>query len=468
MDSGIKTIHHDLVSGKRSCYDMVQEKLSLLGANKYHTANLLLDESALMQAKIVDEKIKSGKSIELLEGVPFGIKDVILLQNTLTTGSSPFLKNYYAPYTGTAIQKLMDAGAIPLVKENCDSFGHGRSIENSVFNPILNVHDGASAVNVAKGYTAFSIGTDTGGSIRQTAGCNKIYGLRPTYGRVSRYGMMADMSSTDCIGPLASSLEDIRLLINTMSGKDPNDPTTCPSPMIPESVFDTGYMNKEIVAGYYKSFLEYLDSSVKDDFLHLLDTLYAKGIKIKPLDFFDVNLSVSVFYVLAMAEEASNLARLDGSLYGARAKSSSRDVYMKTRADNFSKETISRIVGGNMALSRENFEEIYLKAKVLRNTLIDRFNTDFKEVDVILSPTCINGASLPATCSSPSTPLTIGSSPDNPLAGYFSDAFTAGFSLGGLPTLTVPFFTSTGIQITSNKNEEDVILHFAHALKEIQ
>ena len=468
MDSTIKTIHHDLVSGKRSCLDIVQEKLSLLSANTYNSANLLLEETALAQATKVDEKIKSGEPIGLLEGVPFGITDVLLLQNSIATGSSDFLKQYTSPYTATVIQKLIDAGAIPIVKENCDSFGHGATGENSAFGYVPNANDagkvaggscGGSAVNVAKGYTAFSIGGDSGGSIRRPAGYNKIYGLKPTYGRVSRCGMMANASSTDCIGPLASSLEDIRILINAMSGKDSKDQTTYSSSMIPETVFESGYLQKEIVIGYYQSFLdsEYLDDTIKNDFQKMLDTLSAKGMKIKPLDFFDVHVIVSVYYVLAMAEGASNLARLVGSLYGARIKSSSiRESYMKTRSENFTEETKRRIVGGSQALSRGNYEEIYLKAKALQDSIVDSFNSGFNDVDVILSPV------------SPVLPPAIGSSTDNPLAMYLSDAFTAGFSLGGLPTLTVPFFTQTGIQITSNKNQEDMILNFANALKEIQ
>ena len=453
MESRIKTIHHDLTSGNRSCFDMVQEKLSLLNANMYHTVHLLLEESALKQAKQVDEKVRSGKPVGQLEGVPFGITDVLLLQNTLTTGGTAFLKNYHAPYTATAIQKLMDAGAIPLVKEGC------------------------SAVNVAKGHTAFSIGSDIGGCIRQPAGYHQLYGMKPTYGRVSRYGMMANMSSIDCIGTLASSLEDIRILLNTMSGKDPNDPTTHSTSIVSENVFDDGYLKKEIVVGYFKNFIanDFLDEAIKNGFQKMLDTLAAKGIKIIPLDFFDVNVLVSVFYVLAMAEEASNLARFDGTLYGERAKSSSREDYTRTRAENFSKETINRIIGGNLAVSRSNYEDIYLKARRLRNEMIDCFNTCFKKVDVILSPVTASGiAGIDAgitgiiggttgiiggtnTCGDRACPVST-----------ISDAFTAGFSLGGLPTLAVPFFTPTGIQISSNKNQEDMILNFAHVLKEIQ
>ena len=468
MDSIINTIHRDLASGKRSCFDLVQEKLSLLSANTHNSVNLLLDEYALAQAKKVDEKIQSGQPVELLEGIPFGIKDVILLQNSIATGSSDFLKQYNSPYTATAVQKLIDAGAIPIVKENCDCFGHGSTSENTVFGSVHNANDanrvaggssGGSAVNVAKGYTAFSIGGDTGGSIRQPAGYNQIYGLKPTYGRVSRYGAMAYASSTDCIGPLASTLEDIRILLNTMSGKDVKDQTTYASSLIPETVFDPDYIQKEMVVGYYRSFIDnvYLDDAIKNDFQKMLNSLYAKGIKVKPLDFFETRVLVSMFYVLTMAETASNLARLDGCLYGARAKSSSiRDSYMKTRSENFTQETKRRIIGGNQVLSRGYEEDIYIKARMLRNSLVDSFNADFKEVDIILSPL------------STTLPPAIGSSLDNPLAMYLSDAFTVGFSLGGLPTLTVPFFTPTGIQITANKNQEDRILNFANVLKQIQ
>ena len=440
MDSIIKTIHRNLVSGKVSCVELVQEKLSLLGANTYHSANLLLKELALAQAKKVDEKIKSGNPIELLEGVPFGISDMILLQNCITTGSSDFLKQYVAPYTATAIQKLMDAGAIPIVKENGDSFGHGNNNENTPVVPVKNEYMAGSAVNVAQGLTAFSIGGDSGGSVGLSAGYHKIFGMKPTYGRISRCGLIANASSSDCISPLASTLEDIRILINTMSGKDSKDQTTYASSPIPETVFD---FKKEIVAGYF------LDKEIENDFQKMLDVLSAHGIKIVPLDFFDVNLIAAVYDVLAMAETASNFARLDGCLYGARTKrSSDNDIYMKTRAEHFSDETKRRIIGGSLVTSR-GYEDVYLKAKLLRKSMIERFNACFNEVDVIVSPVCRDGWPSVSTSGRQSV-------------------FTAGFSLCGLPALTVPFFTPAGIQIAANKNQEDMILHFAHILKEIQ
>ncbi|MDR2385523.1 MAG: hypothetical protein LBD80_07700 [Tannerella sp.] len=465
MKSEIHDIHQQFVSSKRTCRDIVQERLSLLHNNEYHSANLLLEENAIALADKVDMKIKTGAEIGLLEGIPFGIKDVILLQGTVASGSSDFLKNYKAPYTATAIKKLMDAGAIPIVKENCDCFGHGSTSENTVFGTVYNALDkskvaggssGGSAVNVARGYTTFSVGGDTGGSIRQPAGYNRIYGLKPTYGRVSRYGIMAYASSTDCVGPVASSLEDIRILINTMSGKDIHDQTTYASSPVSDDVFNPDKFN--FTVGYYKNFIEneYLDTRIKNDFQKMIETIVGQGIKVVPLDFFDTDILVSTYYVLAMAETASNLARLDGSVYGARTNSKNiRESYMITRSENFTEETKRRIIGGNQVLSQGHEEEIYLKARMIRNNIVAAFNRDFEKVNIILSP--VSTTLPPAT----------GRSLDDPLSMYLSDAYTVGFSLGGLPTLTAPLFTGTGIQITAAKNREDLILSFAKYLEEV-
>nr|HMQ43085.1 amidase [Mariniflexile sp.] len=235
MASQIRKIHQQLLDKEISCTALIQEKLSLLKTNSNNTVNSLLEHVALELAAKVDTKIKNGETIGLLEGIPFGIKDVFMLQGTTATASSNMLKNYKSSYTATAIQKLLDAGAIPIVKENCDSFGHGSSSENTIFGAVKNAinpnlvgggSSGGSAVNVAKDYTVFSIGGDTGGSVRQPAGYNRVYGLKPTYGRISRYGLMAYASSTDCVGPIAKSVEDICILLNVMSGKDVKDQTT--------------------------------------------------------------------------------------------------------------------------------------------------------------------------------------------------------------------------------------------------
>jgi aspartyl-tRNA(Asn)/glutamyl-tRNA(Gln) amidotransferase subunit A len=467
MESEILKIHQDFITGTTTCAGLVEHKIKALEGSPNNTANYLLRDTAMLEALKVDEKLKAGNEIGLLEGIPFGVKDVYLLQGCNASASSAFLKNYKSPYTATAIQKLVDAGAIPVVKENCDSFGHGSSNENTVFGPAKNAlneelvpggSSGGSAVNVAKEYTVFSIGGDTGGSIRQPAGYNGVYGLKPTYGRISRYGLMAYASSTDCVGPISKSLEDIRILLNTMSGKDSHDQTSIDSSPISEDIFKEEFPADGLKIGYYNNFIENsnLDSKIKEDFMALIDRLKQHNVEVQALDFFDTDILVSTYYILAMAETASNLARLDGMSYGERMTADTlKEGYALTRSENFTEETKRRIIGGNQILSHGHAEEIYLKARALRSQIIDSFNQEFHMVDIIVSPV------------SPGTPPKIGNSLDHPLEMYLSDVYTVGFSLGGLPTLTSPVGTVTGIQITAPKNQEETILKFAKFLTEI-
>nr|WP_298991925.1 amidase family protein [uncultured Polaribacter sp.] len=464
MESQIHKIHQQLVSKEITCMSLIQEKLNALKENTHNTVNSLLDKMALELAERVDAKIESGAAIGLLEGIPFGIKDVYMVQGTYTTASSQLLKNYKSAYTATAIQKLLDAGAIPLVKENCDSFGHGSSSENTIFGAVKNAinpnlvgggSSGGSAVNVAKDYTVFSIGGDTGGSIRQPAGYNNVYGLKPTYGRISRFGLMAYASSTDCVGPIAKSIEDIRIVVNVMSGRDIKDQTTYESKIITDGSIAK---NQVKTVGYFKNFIESdaINPEIKEDFLNALERIREKGIQVKELDFFDSDTLVSTYYTLAMAETASNLSRLDGTNYGNRIEGENlKDTYSITRSENFSEETKRRIVGGNQVLSQGFSDEIYLKGLNLRDQIAANFENDFKEVDIILSPV------------TPNTPPKIGDSLKDPLAMYLSDAYTVGFSLGQLPTLTAPQGTSTGIQITAAKDNDEKVLQFANFLKDI-
>ena len=464
MDSQIHKIHQQLVNKEITCTALVQDKLKSLKQNTNNTVNALLDDLALNLAAKVDAKIAQGESIGLLEGIPFGIKDVYMVQGTLTTASSELLKNYKSAYTATAIQKLLDAGAIPLVKENCDSFGHGSSSENTIFGAVKNAinpdlvgggSSGGSAVNVAKDYTVFSIGGDTGGSVRQPAGYNNVYGLKPTYGRISRYGLMAYASSTDCVGPIAKSIEDIRIVLNVMSGKDPKDQTTYASAEITQDAISDAKDIKTV--GYFKNFIENdaIDAQIKSDFLSAIEKIKAQGIQVKALDFFESNTLVSTYYTLAMAETASNLSRLDGTNYGNRIEAENlKETYAVTRSENFSEETKRRIVGGNQVLSQGFSDEIYLKGLNLRDQISENFENDFKEVDIIISPV------------TPNIPPKIGDSLKDPLAMYLSDAYTVGFSLGQLPTLTVPQGTATGLQITAAKNNDELVLKFANFLKD--
>ena len=452
MESQIHKIHQQLVTKKITCTTLIQEKLNALKENTHNTVNSLLDKMALELAEKVDAKIESGAAIGLLEGIPFGIKDVYMVQGTYTTASSQLLKNYKSAYTATAIQKLLDAGAIPLVKENCDSFGHGSSSENTIFG---GGSSGGSAVNVAKDYKVFSIGGDTGGSIRQPAGYNNVYGLKPTYGRISRFGLMAYASSTDCVGPITKSIEDIRIVVNVMSGRDIKDQTTYGSKIITEGSIAK---NQIKTVGYFKNFIESdaINPEIKEDFLNVLETIKEKGIQVKELDFFESDTLVSTYYTLAMAETASNLSRLDGTNYGNRIDCKNlKDTYSITRSENFSEETKRRIVCGNQVLSQGFSDEIYLKGLSLRDQIAANFEKDFNQVDIILSPV------------TPNTPPNIGDSLKDPLAMYLSYAYTVGFSLWQLPTLTAPQGTSTGIQITAAKDNDEKVLQFANFLKDI-
>ncbi|UAM97050.1 Asp-tRNA(Asn)/Glu-tRNA(Gln) amidotransferase subunit GatA [Polaribacter litorisediminis] len=464
MESQIHKIHHQLMNQEITCKQLIQEKLDVLKLNTHNTVNSLLDSMALELASKVDEKINNGEKIGLLEGIPFGIKDVYMVQGTYTTASSYLLKNYKSPYTATAIQKLLDAGAIPLAKENCDSFGHGSSSENTIFGAVKNAHNpelvgggssGGSAVNVAKGHTVFSIGGDTGGSIRQPAGYNHVFGFKPTYGRISRFGLMAYASSTDCVGPIAKSIEDIRIVLNIMSGKDVKDQTTYSS----ETILQENILNADDIKtiGYFKNFIESdaIVPEIKSAFLASIEKIKAKGIVVKALDFFEADTLVSTYYTLAMAETASNLSRLDGTNYGNRIEGDTlKDTYAITRSENLSEETKRRIVGGNQVLSQGFSDEIYLKGLNLRDQISENFEKDFQDVEIIVSPV------------TPGLPPKIGDSLKDPLAMYLSDAYTVGFSLGQLPTLTIPQGTATGLQITAAKNNDELVLKFANFLKD--
>lgn len=463
MRSQILDLHKALQTGEISAVALAEEKLRALKKNTHNTVSFLPAEMVLELAAQADKKIRQGQKIALLEGIPFGMKDVYLLQGVPASAGSAFLKNYLAPYTATAIKKLLNLGALPLVKENCDSFGHGSTSENTVFGPVKNARNpalvaggssGGSAVNVAKGFTTFSVGGDTGGSIRQPAGFNQVYGFKPSYGRISRFGLMAYASSTDCVGPIATSVEDIKIVLNAMSGKDTRDQTTFPSE--PVGDLSANFNHKDLTVGYYTQFLENegLNGDIKQSFIDFLEELSAEGIKIKPLDFKDAETLVAAYYVLAMAETASNLARLDGSTYGhRRAHQLLSESYALSRSEYFTGETKRRIVGGNQVLSQGYAEEIYLKAKKLRSKIATHFANDFREVALLLSPV------------SPVYPPKIGESLQDPLAMYLSDIYTIGFSLGGLPTLSAPLGTPTGLQITAQKHQDALVLKFAKYLE---
>ena len=466
--SKIQAVQDSLNHKEISCTSLIEEKLAALQSDDNNASNSILNELALKKAAELDEKIASGQQLSGLEGVPFGIKDVFLVKGTVASASSTILKNYNSAYTATSIQRLLDAGAIPVAKENCDQFGHGSTSENTVFGPVKNALDsskvaggssGGSAVNVAKGNTLFSIGGDTGGSIRQPAGYNKIYGLKPTYGRISRYGLMAYTSSTDCVGPFAQTVTDIAKVLNVMGGRDPKDQTSLHSSTIDVSTFTADYDFKSRTVGVYSNFINHpaLDPTIKQAFEGTIDKLKALGVKVVDLDFFPGDTLVATYYIIALAETASNLSRIDGVAYGNRDLNAQAlfDMYLNTRDNGFSEETKRRIVTGNQVLSVGYSDEIYKKALKVRKSIQSHFQQDFKKVDFVLSPV------------SPLLPPALGSSLEDPLAMYLSDMYTVGFSLGGVPTLSAPFELPNNLQITAKMGADEDILRFAFALENL-
>jgi aspartyl-tRNA(Asn)/glutamyl-tRNA(Gln) amidotransferase subunit A len=462
----IQTLQQELQAGKYTCEELISELLQKLEANEHNANNSILKEQALSAARNIDTKIKNGEKLGQLDGVPFGIKDVFLIQGTKATASSEILGNYISPYTATAVQKALDAGAIPLVKENCDTFGHGSTNENSVFGPVKNAlnpslvsggSSGGSAVNVATGLTLFSIGGDTGGSIRQPAGYNKVYGMKPTYGRISRYGLMAYTSSTDCVGPFAHSIEDLELVMNVLSGKDEKDQTSYNQASIQ---IDKDFQLSGKKIGVYKNFIENagLDQSIKKSFEGFLEKLSNKGVSIEYLDFFEGDTLTATYYITALAETASNLSRIDGVAYGKRIETGNTliDSYIATRTAGFTEESKRRITAGNQVLSEGYADEIYKKALDIRKDIEVHFMKDFEKVDFIISPV------------SPTLAPKIGEAMKDPVKMYLSDLYTVGFSLGGLPTLSAPCEVPNNIQISGKLGDDNGVINFANALTAIQ
>lgn len=441
----IKQIHDDLVAKKYTCTELVQERILLAKKNEHNATVRVFEDEALEKARFVDDKIARGEEIGLLEGIPFGAKDTFLVEGSIATGAAQILEEYISPYTSTAVQRLLDAGAIIIVKENCDAFGHGSSTENTMFGPAKNAIDqtlvaggssGGSAVNVASGVTVFSLAEDTGGSIRQPAGYNQVYWHKVSYGMVSRYGCMAYASSLDTIWPIANSPEDLQFILDVIAGKDEHDLTTL---LFEPKKLSSSDSLKGIKVWYYKTFFETeaLDKDIKTSFTQLFDQLKAQGAELIELPFFDDKLLVSTYYTIAMAETSSNLSRIDGIKYGHRVENHDLlSLYLSARGAGFSDETQRRIVVGNQVLSQWFLDKYYQKALIARNKLTDKFTDDFNKVDIILSPV------------TPNKVPKIGEVMEDSVTMYMSDLYTVGFSLGKLPTLTIPAGMPTGLQIT--------------------
>jgi len=460
--------HEALQNGDYSCEALV--KVCFEHIKKYDPQIkaflTLCEESALESARQVDEKLKRGESIGILEGIPFSAKDVLLTEDVRTTAGSKMLEPFIAPYDATVIARLKAAGAILVGKTNCDAYGHGSSTENSDFFVTKNPWDtervaggssGGSAASVAMGMCLFSLGEDTGGSIRQPAALCNVTGLKTSYGRVSRYGSVAYASSLDTVGPFGKSVEDAALVLSCIAGLDRNDHTT-----LPKEVPDYGAQleGKPCTIGIPKEyFSDALDSSIKARIDEAIETFESLGYTVKSISLPTTDYCTAAYYILAPAETSTNLGRLDGIRYGHRTKEfdTLEELYSKSRGEGFGPETKRRIMIGTYTLSSGYVEAYYKKAQKVRTLIRQDFDRAFEEVDLILSPT------------SPFTAFKVGEKAADPLSMYLADIYTVGFSLAGLPTISIPCgFVGTlpvGMQLTGRYFEEVSVFQVAHAFQ---
>jgi aspartyl-tRNA(Asn)/glutamyl-tRNA(Gln) amidotransferase subunit A len=434
---------------------------------RVHAYISILREESLMASKKAEKLISSGSYLGMLHGVPISVKDIFVMKGTRTTCGSKILENFVSPYDATIVEKLQKAGAIVVGKNNMDEFAMGSSTENSYFGPTRNPWDlervpggssGGSAAAVSASLSFASVGTDTGGSIRQPAAFCGIVGLKPTYGRVSRFGMTAFASSLDQGGPLTKTVEDAALMLNVFAGGDSKDSTSVHIP-VPDYLRHLNGDIKGIRVGVPREyFIKGIDVEIEQSVKKAITLVEDLGCSIEEITLPHTEYAVSTYYIIAPSEASSNLARYDGVRYGFRVPDSNslRDVYYRTRAEGFGTEVKRRIMIGTYALSAGYYDAYYLKAQRVRTLIKRDFEEAFRKIDVIITPT------------SPEAAFKIREKTDDPLKMYLSDIFTIPCNLAGLPGISIPCgFTSSGLpiglQILGKPFDEETILRVAHA-----
>jgi aspartyl-tRNA(Asn)/glutamyl-tRNA(Gln) amidotransferase subunit A len=430
----------------------------------------LSKDRALEQAARMDSLAAKGEKLPPLGGVPIGIKDVMVTRGVRTTAGSKILGNYIPPYDCTAVARLEAAGAVVLGKLNCDEFAMGSSNENSAWGPVHNPRDlsrvpggssGGSAAAVAANMALAALGSDTGGSIRQPASFCGVVGLMPTYGRVSRYGLIAFASSLDRIGPLTKTVRDAAIVLRAIAGRDPMDATSAEVP-VPDYVAELEKPVRELKLGVAKEYFgEGLDSEVRKSVEAAIQRLAGSGCEIVPVSLPHTEYAIPTYYIVATAEASSNLARFDGVRYGYRARDARTlsEMYRRSRNHGFGAEVKRRIMLGTYALSAGYYNAYYLKAQRVRTLLVRDFEEAFKKVDAILTPT------------SPTAAFKLGEKVDDPLSMYLADIFTVTADLAGIPGISVPCGETkenlpVGLQILGKHFDEATILRVAHAYEE--
>jgi len=422
------------------------------------------EEQALKAATAADEQRKAGNAGPLT-GIPFAHKDIFCTKDVKTTCGSKMLDNFISPYDATVVEKMQQAGIVMLGKTNMDEFAMGSSNETSFYGAVKNPWNtkavpggssGGSAASVAARLTPASTGTDTGGSIRQPASFCGITGLKPTYGRVSRYGMIAFASSLDQAGPMAQSAEDCALLLNAMSGFDPRDSTSLEKE-VPDYTADLNKPLNGLRIGLPKEYFgEGLSDEINTVVQKAIEEYKTLGAEIIDISLPNTHLAVPVYYVVAPAECSSNLSRFDGVRFGYRCEDPKdlEDLYKRSRGEGFGEEVKRRIMVGAYALSAGYYDAYYIKAQQLRRMISDDFTKAFEKVDVIMGP------------AAPETAFNVGEKADDPISMYLSDIYTIAVNLAGLPGMSVPAGFSNnmpvGLQIIANHFDESRLLNVAH------
>lgn len=473
--ASIKEISTAISKKNVSAVEVATHFLSRVSSlDKEINSYISVNERAFDEAKRIDEKIARNEAIGWLAGVPVGIKDMLCTRGLKTTAGSKILNNFIPPYSATVVHRLQQQGAVVLGKLNQDEFAMGSSNENSFYGPVKNPWNldyvaggssGGSAAAQASKLAVATIGTDTGGSIRQPASFCGVVGVKPTYGRVSRYGIIAFASSLDQAGPITSSVEDAALVLQAICGHDPQDATTSRQ-SVPEFSIDLSTDIKGMKIGIFEeSLAQGLNSDVEKAVQNAVDELKKLGAEIVPISLPLLKYSIPVYYLIAASEASSNLARYDGIRYGFRADmnenvSSLDDFYSRTRGEGFGNEVQRRIMIGTYCLSSGYYDAYYNKACQVRRLIKTQYDEAFKKCDVVLSPV----AATPA--------FKLGTRAQDPLAMYLNDIFTTSTNLAGLPGMSVPFALSNerlpiGIQLTAQSFQEQKLLNVGYALEQV-
>ncbi|MCK4914375.1 MAG: Asp-tRNA(Asn)/Glu-tRNA(Gln) amidotransferase subunit GatA [Planctomycetes bacterium] len=469
MDCNCKKLRDDIAAGRIKSAEAVEAVFDTIEKNDSKIGSYIstFKEQAIANSKQLDEKISTGKSAGILAGTPIAIKDNMCTTFGATSCASKMLENFHAPYNATVVEKLISAGAIIIGKTNMDEFAMGSSTENSALLKTVNPWNtqcvpggssGGSAAAVAAGMCSAALGSDTGGSIRQPASFCGVVGLKPTYGRVSRFGLVAFGSSLDQIGPITQNVTDAALMMNVIAGHDPADSTSVDEKTAPVcdclEKIDEPIGNLKIAV--VPQFNTGADGDVQKAINEAIEVYKKMGAEIVEIDMPHLEYSVAVYYIVATAEASGNLARYDGVHYGHRAEDIENyiDVYCKSRAAGFGKEVKRRIMLGTYALSSGYYDAYYLKALKVRNLIRGDFLRAFEKCDCVLIPTC------------PTTAFKFGEKMDDPLKMYLSDVYTIAANLAGVPAISIPCgFDGNdlpiGLQLMAPAFGEDKLLRIA-------